>query len=86
MDKGKMVCRQQRGIHSRKSAFVPAPEGTLFLWDVANLIGEAGPDQAANLLDSISASLLAQGYQSMFGTAAIVDERGRTAPFVYNLQ
>ena len=66
MDKEKMVCRQQRGIHSRKSAFVPAPEGTLFLWDVANLIGEAGPDQAANLLDSISASLLAQGYQSMF--------------------
>jgi hypothetical protein len=49
-----------------KPDFQPIPDGTVFLWDVANLFGKIGPGDAAWKLDSIARSLEAQGYRSLF--------------------
>ena len=50
----------------RKPDFEPLVGGTVFLWDVANLFGRIGPEDAAWRLESISRSLEAQGYRSLF--------------------
>ena len=52
--------------NSRKAAYQPIPEGTVFLWDVANLFGKIGPEDAAWRLGSIARSLETQGYRSLF--------------------
>ena len=52
--------------NSRKPDHQPIPEGTVFLWDVANLFGRTGPEKAAWQLESISRSLAEQGYRSLF--------------------
>ena len=50
----------------RKTDYKPIPQGTVFLWDVANLFGKIGPEDAAWRLGSIARSLETQGYRSLF--------------------
>ena len=50
----------------RKPDYRPIPEGTVFLWDVANLFGKIGPEDAAWRLESIARSMEAHGYRSLF--------------------
>ena len=50
----------------RKTDYKPIPQGTVFLWDVANLFGKVGPEDAAWRLGSIARSLETQGYRSLF--------------------
>jgi len=52
--------------NSRKPDHQPILEGTVFLWDVANLFGKIGPEDAAWRLESVARSLEEQGYRSLF--------------------
>ncbi len=51
---------------SRKPAFAPCPEGTLFLFDLSNFLGAVAGLRGADWVDAIEKSLTASGYSVLF--------------------
>lgn len=52
--------------HPRKSAYQPIAPGTVFLWDMANLLGATGAENAAQTFKAIVQTLSGQGYKALF--------------------
>lgn len=52
--------------HSNKLERQALKEGTVFLWDTANLLGFTGPENAAQILGAIADELKTQGYKAVF--------------------
>ena len=53
-------------MHPRKPEFQPIAQGTVFLWDAANLLGAVGAENAVQTFNAIAGALSEQGYKAMF--------------------
>ena len=53
-------------MHPRKPEFQPIAQGTVFLWDAANLLGAVGAENAVQTFNAIASAMSEQGYKAMF--------------------